>query len=1092
MSITATNNQGSITVQGSGLKEAAYKVTTTVSALTIPSGGTAEHSDGTQGSGLGVLHHTSILTSLEKATGGLDNATFSMSLTEQSGQTEFAFVNDRIYTISTLVFDTTGALLESHSLIDFVYIDPPSTSDLGTVSVGTASQSITVQAADANNKVTSVVIQVTGQQTTDNSVKHWIKSFTKAEIITGITITGTGADSGVNGTEFVGGLIDGSKYKVVVTAVNAAGTAEDREEATYTVTPSTTANKTTQVQVTSGKTLLTNGTASIAAADLVSGSVYKITDPGDSDFVTHVGATGNDVGTVFTASANGSVGLTGTTGTVTSLASVFSTSIASTSDETLVISAKQGAQMGEYPDLSYVLRAVRTSDSATFYKKYSKADSNPADSFVKFLISGGSLMMYSNVDGEATQAEPTATSVAFTDGEEFTFNIGSINEITNEQSALPSYADVSVAGQASGLPAQLDGQSSPIGMSFAVGKDLLDANSTASIAYVNQASWGQKIRISLNAPDANGSPIQGFKFTIGGVTLTKHLADLTLEAVDGSSIENFYSYIAQDGIDGVTLVNGDLYTVSNIVAFNANGESPSTRTMSSDDLKPSTKPGVPTNVVGVPKTNVKAADSTMHGKVKGTWQPPDNDGGLPVTSYKYKLIKFSDNSEKSSADANVLQKEWAADGSNIILGTEYIITVMSYNNNGFSTPVTATATGGGSKVVPSQPPSLAAAAGVQFAAGIKNTFLSGTSFFTVALGAIAEGTLSTNGGYELKNYLIEMVDIDGNGTKSKTVAEGSEANDVVFNGDSAIAIQGSQYKYKLAVYPLNDVYLTKADSVAMYATLTSGGDALEIEMSNEILSLSSAVTQDTSASTDEELTFQWTLNSGAQYTNLVDQTIFVAYDRPERENGSDDIIFPGSFANSTAFSGTLDVSNAPSYKATFTGLDNGFKYKCSVIPNSEQRQKSSLTNSASVTSPVATSSAPIIPSTKPGLALGSTTGGSSVITVLNNGSSLDSCFYLAPHGDSTAVRDIGADFTLEGDADLKYKVGGTETVPSFNRYFNKNIGAYNTVEYKQTITGIPTATIGGVANTNNLLIIADNGKGATVALNGAPLNLSIS
>ena len=1089
MPITATNNQGGITIQGSGLKNETHKVTTTISALTNVAGGNIAHTDGTQNSGLGVLHSTHILTSLEKATVGNDDATFSMSLTELAGQSEFEFVANREYTISTLVFKSDGTLLEQMSLEDFLFKAPPTAADLGTVSVGTGSQTITVQADGASSNVENVVIQVTGQQTTNNTVKHWIKSYTKAQIVSGVTITGTNGDVGVNGTEFVGGLIDGSRYKVVATAVNTAGTAEDREESTYTVTPSTTANKTTQVQVTTGKTLLTNGAASIDAEDIVSGSVYKITDPGNSGFAAHVGAANNDVGTVFTASANGSVNLTGTSGKVTSLASTFSASIGSTSDETLVITAKQGAQMGQFPDLHYVLRAAKTG-GATYYKKYAIGDSNPDDSYVRFLISNGALMMYTNDSGAATQAEPNSTSVDFDDGTEFTFNVGSINQVTINQSADPSYADTSVAGQASGLPAQLDGQTNPIGMTFAVGKELLDANSSATIPYANQASWGQKIRLSLKKPDSNGSPILGFKFTVGGASLTKTLADLTLESVSGSSIENFYSYIATDGTEGVTLVNGTTYTITGIAAYNANGDSP-VRTMSDDNLKPSTKPGVPRSVVGSPKINVKAADSNMYGKVKGTWVVPADNGGLAVTSYQYKLIRNLDDVEKSSADSNVLTKEWTADGSSIILGTGYRITVSARNDNGLSTPVTATEEGDvGVVFAPSQPPALAAAAGVQFAAGIKNTFLSGTSFFTVALGAIAEGTLSTNGGYELKNYLIEMVDIDGNGTESKTVAEGQEQNDVVFNGTDALAIQGSQYKYKMAVYPLNDVYTTKADSTPMYATLTSGGSALEIEMSTAVLSLSSAVTQDTSASADTALTFQWTLNSGAQYTNLTTQTVKVDIDTPTRAGGSDDITFPASFATSTNFSGTLDASNAPIYKATFTGLDNGWKYKCSVIPNSEQRQKSDLTNSASVTSPAATLSAATIPATKPGLTLGSATGGSSALTILNNGSSLDSCFYLAPHGDSTAVRDIGSAFTIGGDADVKYKVGGTATVPSFNRYNNN--GSIIDVNYTQTLTSIPTATIGGVANTNNLLIIADNGKGATVALNGAPLNLSVS
>ena len=120
------------------------------------------------------------------------------------------------------------------------------------------------------------------------------------------------------------------------------------------------------------------------------------------------------------------------------------------------------------------------------------------------------------------------------------------------------------------------------------------------------------------------------------------------------------------------------------------------------------------------------------------------------------------------------------------------------------------------------------------------------------------------------------------------------------------------------------------------------------------------------------------------------------------------------------------------------------------------------------------------------------TGGSSDLTILNNGSALDTCILLAPTGSSTAVRDLSAAFTIGGDANVKYKVGGNATTPGFNRYYNVGTGALANVDYKQTITGIPTATIDGVANTNNMLVLADNGKGATVALNGAPLSLSVS
>ena len=75
---------------------------------------------------------------------------------------------------------------------------------------------------------------------------------------------------------------------------------------------------------------------------------------------------------------------------------------------------------------------------------------------------------------------------------------------------------------------------------------------------------------------------------------------------------------------------------------------------------------------------------------------------------------------------------------------------------------------------------------------------------------------------------------------------------------------------------------------------------------------------------------------------------------------------------------------------------------------------------------------------------------------------------------------------------MKHKVGGTATTPGFNRYYHGGTGSLTNVDYKQTITGIPTATIDGVANTNNMLVLADNGKGATAALHGNPLNISIS
>ena len=1096
MPITATNNQGFITVQGTALNEAVKKVITTITALTQTAGGSVAHTDGTLSSGLGALTATHVLNAVELASTGNDDATFSMDMEEQSGQSEFTYVANRKYTISSLMFNAAGALVEQMTIESHVHITPPSASDLGSVSVGTGSQSITVQAANANANVDRVIVSVTGKQTSDNDVMIWIKEYTKAEIVSGVTITGTGANAGINGTTFAGGLIDGTRYKVVATAANTAGTAEDRESSTFTATPSTTANKTSQVQVTAGKTLLTNGAASIAAADIVSGSVYKIATAGNSDFATHVGAATNDVGTVFTASANGSVNLTGSTGTVTSLASAFSASIGSTSDGTLVISAKQGAQMSEYPDLSYMLRA--TKDGTSYYKKYAKADSNASDGYVRFLISSAAHMMFTNVTGEATQSESSATSVSFADGVEYDFNVGAINQITIDTTdpLAPSYADNAATGTASGLPAQLDGQTSPVGMAFAVGSGLANANSTAAISYVNQASWGQKIRISLKAPDANGSAIQGFKFTVGGATITKALGALTTEAVNGSPIEGFYSYTATNGTDGVTLANGTTYDVTNIVAYNANGDSPATRTMSSSDLIPSTKPGVPTSVFGSPKTGVKAADSSMHGKVKGDWVAPGDTGGSAITSYVYKLIKNADSSVVSSGDSNVTTFTWTADGSNIVLGTGYKITVAAKNANGESTAVTAVVSGGDASEIfaPSQPPALAASSGVAFAAGISNTFLddANNSFFTVTLGNIASDTVATNGGYTLTSYYIEMVDIDGNGTKNKTVNEGSEGNAVIFNGDDKLVIANSQYKYKMAVYPLNAVYSTKADSTAMYATLTSGGDALEIEMSDTVLSLASAVTQDTSASSDGQLTFQWTLNSGAQYTSLTDQTVKVDYDRPERAFNSNDITFPGDFGDSTNFSGTIDASNAPTYKATFPSLDNGWKYKCSVVPNSQQRQKGDLSNLAAVTSPAATLSAATIPATKPGLTLSSATGGSSDLTVLNNGSALDTCILLAPTGTTTAVRDISASFTIGGDAAVKFKVGGTATTPGFNRYYNGNTGSFTNVDYKQTISGIPTATIDGVANTNNMLVLADNGKGATVALNGAPLSLSVS
>jgi hypothetical protein len=1098
MPITVKNNQNKLVVQGTGLKEEAKKVTVTATALTQTAGGDISHADGTQGSGdsagYGVLTVTHFLTSLELATGGNDDATFYLELEEQSGQTEFALTHAKDYTITCLVFDSSNVLIEQLSKLEHQFLSAPSASNLGTVEVSTGSQSITVTAENCNNNVSNVIISVTALQASDDAVKHWVKSYSKAEIINGVTITGTTAnnDKGINDTEFVGGIKDGSKAKIVVTPMNSSGTAADTENSTYVATPSTTANKTSQVQVTAGKTLLTNGAASIAAADIVSGSVYKIATAGNSDFAAHVGAANNDVGTVFTASADGSANLTGTTGTVTSLASVFSSSIGPTSDGTLVISAKQGAQLPEHLDLHYMLRA--TKDGTTYYKKYAKADSNASDGYVRFLISSAELVMYTDSSGEGS----TSTTVSFADGLEYAFNIGSINQITIDNSADPSYADANATGKASGLPAQVDGLSSPIGMAFAVGSALAIATgssgSTAAIAYVNQASWGQKIRISLKAPDSNGSDILGFKFTVGGATLTKALTDLTTEAVNGSDIDGFYSYIATNGIDGVTLVNGTTYAVSNIRAYNANGDSTSNSSL--NNLIPSTKPGVPTSVFGSPKTGVKAADSSMHGKVKGDWVAPGDNGGSAITSYVYKLIKNDDNSVVSTGDSDVTTFTWTADGSSIVLGTGYRITVAAKNANGQSTNVTAVVSSGDNWDIfaPSQPPALAASSGVAFASGISNTFLddANNSFFTVTLGNIAADTVATNGGYTLTSYIIEMVDIDGNGTKSKTVNEGSEGNAVVFNGAEKLVIANSQYKYKMAVYPVNAVYSTKADSTAMFATLTSGGAALEIEMSDTVLSLSSAVTQDTSASSDGQLTFQWTLNSGAQYTSLTGQTVKVDYDRPVRAANSMDITFPGTFDQVTNFTGTIDASNAPTYKATFTGLDNGWKYKCSVIPNSQQRQKSDLANLAAVTSPAATLSGETIPATKPGLTLGSATGGSSEITVLNNGSALDTCILLVPYNSATAVRDISSSFLIGGDASVKFKVGGQDTVPGFNRFYYAFNGSLVNVSYKQTISQIPTATIDGVANTNNMLVLADNGKGATVALNGAPLSLSVS
>ena len=204
MPITATNNQGFITVQGTALKEAVKKVTTTITALTQTAGGSVAHTDGTLSYGLGALTATHVLTAVELASTGNDDATFSMDMEEQAGQSEFTYVANRKYTISSLMFNAAGALVEQMSLESHTFVAPPSASDLGSVSIGTGSQSITVEAPNANANVDRVIVSVTGKQTSDNDVKIWIKEYSKEDISTGVTITGTGANAGINGTVFTG------------------------------------------------------------------------------------------------------------------------------------------------------------------------------------------------------------------------------------------------------------------------------------------------------------------------------------------------------------------------------------------------------------------------------------------------------------------------------------------------------------------------------------------------------------------------------------------------------------------------------------------------------------------------------------------------------------------------------------------------------------------------------------------------------------------------------------------------------------------------------------------------------------------------
>lgn len=799
---------------------------------------------------------------------------------------------------------------------------------------------------------------------------------------------------------------------------------------------------------------------------------------------------------------------------------------ATDTDNTIGIYFTAGTQAAnaDFKDVAYIMKL--TSGGTDYYRKVSNVVSlahmsgtlaaNTTDAAINngsdlyYIINSSTKWVTATTGNDADSA---GSAVALPDGTEVTVDVLAVNKDQN---------GVHNSGTASGDPRT----ATPSGLPDkpAVAEALTGSQLGAADS---DMSGKVKIRVKLtnasgNATADNGSAITkvGFKLTgaTGGVTDNTGNAAIEVSTTDtskfyGTSAFGYYDYTVG------SLNNGEVYTLSELSFFNANGES--------TDYDDTTITATPSTLAsfgvasgtGVPPDGVMSTIGIS--RIQVTWSAPANNGGSAITGYTIQYSVNSDLSNPSTVTAAANATSHTIPG--LTNGTKYYVQVFATNSNGSSAALPIVKTDGDVNdatdraLVPSGYPNMTQVPNILTTAALTT----GDTFNSISFTIDPTNAIGNTAGYAynmgyaptaIRAYLVVAGAQAGASASTSTYidvayADRANAQTITPSADMITAasnVSGSnQGKYYFKTYIVNAVYGTSEGDVLAgtgQVAQKSGAD-MYVSFYNTALSFTTQPNMELDNTVDgngdfngTKMTISWEVSEfGTSSTlNTVPLSTFdvVVSECAPKADGNGLIAFPqsGNADDYTALnvssltglsgSGTTGVISVSSTTRTYTlvlatsdaaPVYYGFKYKVEVTAKSSAN--------GTIKSLAASALSDITPANKPTISVAVDSQNNQVdLTVLPNGSAMDDSFLLTPgaSGTGTEVQDFSASLAVGNGV----YAGGN---PPFNSYI-PNGGS------RTNLTALSREASNLAANTSAHLVISENGMGASIVLTGNPLS----
>ena len=799
------------------------------------------------------------------------------------------------------------------------------------------------------------------------------------------------------------------------------------------------------------------------------------------------------------------------------------------SDNTIAIRFTAGIQTvnDKFKDVAYIMKL--TKGGTDYYRKVSNVvtlsqmASSLAANTTEAVIANGSDLFYMITSdykwvtaATGNDADSAGTAVPLPDGTQVTVDVLAVNKDPNGAHNTGTASGDPKTATPSGLP------DAPAVVTTGTGSFLGGADA--------DMSGKVKIRVKLtNASGTgtrdNGSAITkiGFKLTGANGGVTDKTGNAAIEVVmqngadatkfQGTSATSYYDYTVSG------LNNGEVYTLSELSFFNANG--------GSQDYAGSTITATPSTLAtfgvasgtGVPPDGVM---STINiGEVQLTWSAPTNNGGSAITGY---VIQYSVNSDMSgSASVTAAANATSHTITGLTNGTKYYAQVYAQNSNGSSAALPIVKSGGNVNdandraLVPSGYPNMTQVPNIATTAALTTGDTFNSISFTIDPTSAIDDTAgySYNMGYAptaIRAYLVVAgAQAGASASTSKYIdvayADRANAQTITPSADmitAASAVSGSnQGKYYFKTYIVNAVYGTsEADVLAGTGQVAqkSGAD-MYVSFYNTALTITSQPAMALSNTVDgngdfngTKMSISWTVSefgtsstlntvplssfdvSVSECAPIADGTGLIAF--PQTGGGTDDYTaLPVSSLTGLSGAGTTGVISASGTTRTYTldlatsdavPVHYGFKYFVEVIAKSSAN--------GTIKSLTANSLTGITPATKPTITTAVDSQNNQIdITVLPNGSAMDDSFLLTPGAaNGTEVQDIESSLAV---AIATYADGN----PPFNTYIPLGGSRFS-------LSSLPRTASNLAANTSSHLVISENAMGASIVLAGNPLS----